>query len=193
MKRICVFCGSRDGAQKVYTSTAIAMGQELAERKITLVYGGGQAGLMGTVARTVLDAGGQVIGVIPHGLVKKEAADHRLTELHLVNSMHERKAMMADLSDGFVAMPGGYGTLEEICEIVTWAQLGIHFKPCGLLNVAGYYDHFLAFIDHMVSEKFVPPINRQLFLSADKPDALLAKFEAYESPVNVQWMDSSQT
>lgn len=193
MKRVCVFCGSRDGARDQYTEQAKAMGEALVARNLTLVYGGGQAGLMGTVANAVLAAGGDVIGVIPHALVKKENAGDHLTELHLVDSMHERKAMMADLSDGFIAMPGGYGTIEEICEIVTWAQLGIHFKPCGLLNIEGYYDHLLAFVDHMVDEQFVPKNNRRLFLSDDDPNRLLDQFEKYESPATMRWLDSSQT
>ena len=193
MKRICVFCGSRDGANPAYKTQAQAMGEALVDRDLILVYGGGQAGLMGTVANAVLAAGGEVIGVIPQALIKKENAGDHLTELHIVNSMHERKAMMAELSDGFIAMPGGYGTLEEICEIVTWAQLGIHTKPCGLLNIAGYYDHLLAFVDHMVGEHFVPVSNRTLFLSDADPDALLDQFENYTSPVGRRWMDSSQT
>lgn len=169
------------------------MGQTLAQRGLTLVYGGGQAGLMGELARATLAAGGAAIGVIPQALMKKEDAYTGLTELHVVTSMHERKAMMADLADGFVAMPGGYGTLEELCEVVTWAQLGIHHKPCGVLNTEGYFDHFLAFVDHMVNEQFVPPSNRQLFLSDTDPDALLDQFAAYESPVKARWMDASQT
>src|SRR3712207_3382260 len=154
MKRICVFCGSNPGANSVYLETAQKVGEFLAQNNIELVYGGGRVGLMGTVADAVLAEGGKVIGIIPDALATREVAHAGLTELHVVSSMHERKAMMADLAEGFIALPGGFGTFEEFCEIITWAQLGIHEKPCGLLNVAGYYNSLESLFDHATSEQF---------------------------------------
>src|SRR5499427_3746527 len=164
MKRICIFCGSRTGAQSEYAEAAKGMGHELLRRGIGLVYGGGCVGLMGTVADAVMGGGGEVIGVIPEALVTRELAHGDITQLIVVHSMHERKAKMAELSDAFIALPGGYGTFEEFCEIITWAQLGLHRKPCGILNVEGYYDPLLALFDRAVAEGFLRPANRHLVL-----------------------------
>ena len=158
------------------------------ERGIGLVYGGASIGVMGAVADAVLDGGGEAIGVIPRALAVKEVAHERLTEQHVVGSMHERKAMMAELSDGFVALPGGWGTMEEIFEILTWAQLGFHEKPCGLLNVAGYYDHLFSFLEHAIDEAFVKPDYRALLLLEDDAPRLLDRFEAYQAPKIHKWL-----
>ena len=173
MKRICVFCGSSTGARPSYARTAVKLGKILAKRQIGLVYGGGNVGLMGLIADSVLEHGGDVIGVIPRFLVHKEVAHQHLKDLRIVESMHERKALMADLSDGFIALPGGYGTLEEFCEIVTWAQLQLHPKPCGLLNVEGFYDKLLEFLDHAVAEQFLKASNRKLIRCSADPGELL--------------------
>jgi len=161
MKRICVFCGSSPGIRPAYAAVATQLAGSLAAHGLTIVYGGGNLGLMGILADAALQAGGQVIGVIPRALASKERAHHGLTELRVVGSMHERKALMAELSDGFIAMPGGYGTFEEFCEILTWTQLGLQQKPCGLLNVEGFYDHLLNLFDHAVAEQFVKPDHRR--------------------------------
>jgi uncharacterized protein (TIGR00730 family) len=152
MKRVCVFCGSSSGSRPEYRTAAEELGTEVVRRKIGLVYGGGNVGLMGVIADAVLKAGGEVMGVIPENLMAKEVGHNGLTKLHVVRSMHERKALMADLSDAFIALPGGFGTLEEFCEIVTWSQLGLHTKPCGILNVQGYYSPLLAMFDHAVKD-----------------------------------------
>lgn len=188
MKRICVFCGSSPGARPEYAAAARAMGLALAERGMGLVYGGGRVGLMGIVADTVLAAGGEVVGVIPEALVRREVGHHGLTELRVVGSMHERKALMADLADGFVALPGGFGTFEEFCEVVTWSQLGIHPKPCGLLNVAGYYAPFLAMFDHAVAEAFVRPQHRALVLEDTDPARLVERMRAFTPPDTEKWI-----
>ena len=177
MKRICVFCGSSVGRQSVFADVANILGKELIKRNIGLVYGAGNIGLMSLVAETVLAGKGEVIGVIPHFMVEKELARQDLTELHVVSSMHKRKALMADLSDAFVALPGGFGTLEEFCEMLTWSQLGIHEKPCGMLNVSGFYDGLLGFFDHQVQEGFVTPLNRALVIESEHPQVLLDKLE----------------
>src|SRR5512138_1376280 len=182
MKRICVFCGSSPGAYPEYIQAARQLGSVLASKKIGLVYGGAKVGMMGKIAEAVLEAGGEVIGVIPRGLVEKEVAFTGLADLRVVDSMHERKALMADLSDGFIALPGGLGTLEEFFEVVTWAQLGIHPKPCGLLNVGGYYNALMGFLDHMVAEKFVEAEHRSMILVDEDPGRLLRKFETYRPP-----------
>lgn len=169
------------------------MGTALAQRGIELVYGGGRVGLMGTVANAVLAAGGNVIGVIPESLVAKEVAHLGLKDLRIVQSMHERKAMMVDLSDAFIAMPGGFGTLEEFCEVLTWAQLGEHRKPHGLLNVAGFYDGFLTFIDHAVTEKFIRPVHRQLIITEKDPAHLLDLLENAELPNLDKWITPDET
>ena len=173
MKRICVFCGSTKGTNPTYEQATRELGKLLVQRGIGLVYGGGNIGLMGVIAETVLKEGGEVIGIIPEALAEKELAFTELADLRIVQTMHERKALMEQLSDGFIALPGGYGTLEEICEMVTWAQLGIHHKPCGLLNLEGFYDSLLAFMDHQVQQGFVTPTNRMLISEADNPKRLL--------------------
>lgn len=193
MKRICVFCGSSNGSQPVYAQSARALGTVLASNGIGLVYGGGNVGLMGVVADAAMESGGEVIGVIPEALVQRELAHRAVTELIVVRSMHERKAMMAELSDAFIAMPGGYGTFEEFCEIITWAQLGLHRKPCAILNVEGYYDPLLALFDRAVAEGFVHPSNRQLVLQGSEPNGLLKLFEAYKPPRTEKWIDRYDT
>ncbi len=179
LKNVCVYCGSSPGKSPVYALAARAMGYELATRQMTLVYGGGRAGLMGEVARATLEKGGRVIGVIPAALREQELAFHELAELHVVNSMHERKALMAELSDGFVAMPGGYGTLEEIFEMLTWLQLGLHCKPCGFVNTAGFFDRLFDFLDKTVELDFIAAPHRDLILKTDEPAAMLKALLAY--------------
>lgn len=188
MKNICVFCGSSMGVRPAYKLAAQAMGETLARRGLGLVYGGGNVGLMGTVADAALAAGGEVIGVIPDFMIAKEIAHAGLTELHVVSSMHERKALMAELSDGFVALPGGYGTLEEFCEILTWAQLGLHQKPQGLLNVEGYYDPLLRLFDQAVTEQFLKPELRSLVLEASDPEHLLDLMANYKPQTVDKWI-----
>jgi uncharacterized protein (TIGR00730 family) len=189
MKRICVFCGSSPGSRPEYRTAAEEMGAELARRGTGLVYGGGNVGLMGVLADAVLREGGEVIGVIPENLMAREVGHNGLTKLHVVRSMHERKALMADLSDAFIAMPGGYGTLEEFCEIVTWAQLGLHAKPCGVLNVLGYYSPLLAMFDHAVEERFLKPENRGLVLARDSVVGLLRALEEWRPARVEKWLD----
>lgn len=191
MKRICVFCGSNDGADSTYIDTAGAVGKFLSDNNIELVYGGGRVGLMGKIADSVLTAGGKVIGVIPQALAVKEVAHEGLTELFVVNSMHERKAMMADLADGFIALPGGFGTFEEFCEIVTWAQLGIHQKPCGLLNINGFYDHLIALFDHSTTQDFIRDEHRKLVLVESEIGRLFELMRNYHPPVIEKWIDKS--
>ena len=173
MKRICVFCGSSNGGQPAFANAASRLGVGLVQRGLGLIYGGGNIGLMGTIAETVLKTGGEVIGVIPEALLEKELALRELADLRVVSSMHERKALMASLSDGFIALPGGFGTLEEFCEMLTWSQLGIHQKPCGLLNVDGFYDALLKFFDSQVGQGFVTPSNRALVVESTEPEGLL--------------------
>jgi hypothetical protein len=176
-RNICVFTGSRHGSRPHYAEAAGALGRELVGRGYSLVYGGGNVGLMNVVANTVLELSGHVTGVIPSSLVSKEVAHRGLTELRVVGSMHERKAVMAELSDGFIAMPGGIGTMEEFFEVLSWAQLGLHEKPCGLLNVSGYYDPLIRFLDHAVSQDFIKPKHRALMLVQENPGKLLDCFE----------------
>jgi uncharacterized protein (TIGR00730 family) len=187
IKRLCVFCGSNSGASPAYEAAARAMGQALARRGITLVYGGGNIGLMGAIGDAVMAAGGEAIGIIPEALMRKEHGHRGITELRVVKSMHERKAMMADLVDGFIAMPGGYGTLEEYCEVLTWTQLGFHRKPCGLLNVAGFYDPLLAFFDRATEQQFVRMEHRPLVLAETDPDTLIERMSAWEPPPVQKW------
>jgi len=187
MKRVCVFCGSNVGLRPVYREAAQAIGAALAQRNLGLVYGGGKVGLMGAVADAALAAGGKVIGVIPDFLEAKEVGHRGLTELRVVNSMHERKAMMAELSDSFIALPGGYGTIEEFGEILTWAQLDLHHKPIGLLNVAGYYDALLRLFDHAVNEQFLSPSLRALVLEESDPVRLLDALTAHEPRAVDKW------
>jgi hypothetical protein len=177
-RKICVFTGSRRGTLIDYRDQAIEFGQSLVERGFGLVYGGGNVGLMAVIADTVLERGGHVTGVIPDALVSKEVAHRGLTDLRIVQSMHERKALMAELSDGFVALPGGIGTLEEFFEVLSWAQLGLHDKPCALLNVSSYYDGLIQFIDHAVAQDFLKPKHRALLIVEESPIKLLDHFEA---------------
>jgi hypothetical protein len=192
MKSICVFCGSSSGVRPEYADAARQLGALLAERGIGLVYGGGRVGLMGLIADAVLAHGGHVSGVIPEFLFKKEIEHKGASDLRIVGSMHERKALMADLADGFIALPGGWGTLDEFCEILTWAQLGLHTKPCGLLNVAAYYDSFLQFFDTATTEGFVQPQYRALVLADTDPARLLDRMAAYQPPPTVKWMKDEQ-
>ncbi len=193
MRSICVYCGSSPGIDPAYWSAAESFGSLLGRRGIRLIYGGGDVGLMGAIADAVLAADGEVVGVIPQGLVDREVAHLGVTELHITRSMHERKAMMAELADGFVAMPGGLGTLEELFEILTWAQLGLHHKPVGLLNVAGYYDALVEFVDHTVNAGFVRDEHRALFCSDTDGEALLGKFEAWAPPLIPKWLGMDET
>jgi hypothetical protein len=189
MRRVCVFCGSSPGRRGVYAEAARRLGRTLAGRGIGLVYGGASVGLMGAVADAVLDAGGaEVIGVIPEALVRKEVVHSGLPDLRVVGSMHERKALMAELSDGFVALPGGIGTLEELFEVWTWAQLGVHPKPCGLLDVAGFYAPLGAFMDQVVREGFLRPEHRDLLLIDTEPAPLLDRMAAYRPPPLRAWL-----
>jgi uncharacterized protein (TIGR00730 family) len=181
MKRIAVFCGSRTGAIPKYAEATDRLAHACVRRGLGLVYGGASVGLMRKLAEAVSNAGGEIIGVIPEFLIKMEGAQCGLADLRIVRSMHERKAMMADLSDGIVALPGGLGTLEEFFETLTWTQLGIHSKPCGLLNICGYYNHLLRFLDHAVSQHFVKPIDRNLVLAGEDPEEVLSKMESYGS------------
>jgi uncharacterized protein (TIGR00730 family) len=189
MKRICVFAGSSRGAREEYAQAAEQLARELVKRGYGVVYGGGNVGLMGALADATLAAGGEVIGVIPRALLEKEIAHGGLTELRVVASMHERKAMMAELSEGFIALPGGLGTLEEFFEVLTWAQLGLHTKPCGLLNVSGYYDRLFDFLDLTVEERFVKSQHRGLVITSNSPTDLLAQLVAYRPPQVEKWID----
>ncbi|MEA4910185.1 MAG: TIGR00730 family Rossman fold protein [Anaerolineaceae bacterium] len=182
IKRLCVFCGSSSGGRADYIQAARQLGHLLVENDITLVYGGGNVGLMGEIARTVLASGGEVIGVITRYLADKEVAFKEIQDLRLVDTMHERKALMADLSDGFIAMPGGLGTLEEFSEVLTWAQLGLHQKPCGLLNIDGYYNALCTFLDHMVSEQYLHSVHRSMVLCTSDASELLNLFQTYQAP-----------
>jgi uncharacterized protein (TIGR00730 family) len=179
-RRICVFCGSSLGRRPEYAQAAAALGALLAERGLALVYGGAKVGLMGIVADACLAAGGEVIGVMPRLLVEKEVAHTGLSKLHVVESMHDRKALMAELSDAFIALPGGFGTLDELCEILTWAQLGLHAKPIGLLNVAGYFAGFVALLEHAVAEQLLKPVHHNLLLV--DPDAGQLLTRCLEAP-----------
>ncbi len=192
MQRIAVFCGASAGGDPAFAEAARHTGQLLARRGLGLVYGGGRVGLMGVIADAVLAAGGQAIGVMPRNLFPKEVGHPGLTEMRAVGSMHERKALMADLADGFIALPGGYGTLDEFCEILTWAQLGLHRKPCGLLNVAGYYTAFLAFLDHACGQGFIQPQFRDLVLADDEAGRLLDRLAAYQPPAVRRWLEQDQ-
>ncbi len=193
IKRVCVFCGSSPGARPAYAEAAAALAQSLVARGITIVYGGGNVGLMGVLADTARAAGGEVIGIIPKGLVAKEVAHLELPDLRVVESMHERKALMADLADAFIAMPGGYGTFEEFCEILTWTQLGLQRKPCGILNIARYYDDLLKMFDHAVAEEFVKPAHRELFIADTAPETLLDRLLSYRLPVVDKWLGREQS
>ncbi len=189
--RICVFLGASPGRLPLYAQAAAGFGRLLAERGHGLVYGGGNVGLMGVIADAALAAGGEVIGVIPEALRDREL-DHRgLSDLRIVDTMHARKAMMADLSDAFVALPGGIGTLEELFEVWTWAQLGYHAKPCGLLNVGGFFDAMAGFLDHIVAEGFLSAAHRSRLIVGDEPEALLDRIVRYDGPPALRWIDRS--
>ena len=193
MQRLCVFCGSSNGRGQEYLTAANDLGKALASLHIGVVYGGARIGLMGAVANAALAAGGEVLGVIPKDLTDKEIAHQSLTKLHVVNSMHERKAMMAELADGFIALPGGFGTCEEVVEVLTWAQLGLHGKPVGLLNVKGYYDPLLSYFTHGEQEGFIAPVHRKLLLTDRNVDGLIAQMREYRRPSSLQlfehWQD----
>lgn len=192
--RICVFCGSRPGGRSEYVAAARELGCLLAERGIGLVYGGASVGMMGAVADAVLNGGGEVIGVIPEALVRRELAHNHLTDLRIVSSMHERKAVMAELSQAFIALPGGFGTFEELFETITWSQLGIHRKAIGVLNVGGFYDGLLALVDHAIAEGFIPAQHRELLLEAPDPLALLDLIVSTEPPPPAgKWLDKDET
>lgn len=190
MRRICVFCGSNAGARSEYAEAARALAAVLVERKLGIVYGGGNVGLMGVLADAALGCGGEVIGVIPRKLVDKEVAHRGVTELRIVETMHERKALMNDLSDAFIALPGGFGTLDEFFEVLTWSQLGFHGKPCALLNVAGYYDRMLAMLDHAVAERFLRPAHRELVIADTDPSRLLQRLSAFSPAPKGKWDDA---
>jgi len=192
-KRICVFCGSSPGSNPCYVAAATALARHLGAHDIGIVYGGGNVGLMGALADAALEAGADIIGVIPQSLVEKELAHRGLSDLRVVGSMHQRKALMADLADAFIALPGGYGTFEEFCEVLTWTQLGLHQKPCGILNVAGYYDHLLALFDHAVQEGFVRPVHRRMVVSGADPAALVEDLLQFNLPLVDKWIARSET
>ena len=192
MKTICVYCGSSVGSREEYADAAGTIGRLLAERGLRTVYGAGNIGLMGVLADAALEAGGEVVGVIPEALVDRELAHHGVTELRIVKSMHERKALMADLSDAFIALPGGFGTFEELCEMLTWLQLGIHQKPCGLLNVCGYYDPLIAMFDRAVEERFLRPQHRKLLQIDADPERLLDHLQRAPLPDVHKWLDRDE-
>lgn len=189
-KNLCVFCGSSVGSDPVFIDATRQLATTLVENKIGLVYGGAKVGLMGILADTALEKGGEVIGVMPKLLIEKEIAHDGLTKLHVVKSMHERKALMAELADGFIMLPGGTGSLDEFFEILTWSQLGFHGKPCGILNVANYYDHILKFLDEAVAKHFLKEIYRKIVIAEDSPEKLLAAFATYQAPSEPKWIRS---
>jgi uncharacterized protein (TIGR00730 family) len=189
---ICVYCGSNSGVRPAYAGAARAVGEHLACAGIRIVYGGGSVGLMGIVASAAMAAGGEVIGVIPRSLDRREIAHRAITELHVVESMHERKAMMNELADGFIALPGGFGTFEELCEILTWAQLGIHVKPVALLDVEAFYQPLLALLDHAVTEGFLRPAHRAMLLHGTEIDGLVDAMRRYVAPDLPKWLKPGQ-
>lgn len=193
MKRICVFAGSNFGYQPIYRTIAEELGHSLAERHLGLVYGGARVGLMGILANAVLGSQGHVTGVIPAALVEKEVAHNGLTDLRIVGSMHERKALMAELADGFIALPGGWGTLEELFEVLTWGQLGLHQKPCGLLNAGGYFDALLSFTEHSVEQGFLRREHASMISVSTSPGILLDMLGSYQPPVVEKWIDKGST
>lgn len=186
--RLCVFCGSNAGHDPIYMAAARLLGESLARNGIDLVYGGASVGLMGAVADSALAHGGRVIGVMPQALVDKEIAHNGLSDLRVVGSMHERKALMAELADGFIALPGGLGTFEELFEVWTWAQLGYHEKPCALLNAGGFYDKLTSFLDDVVERGFVKPVHRAMLIVESDPPALIEAIRAYEPPKVIKWI-----
>ena len=189
MKRLCVYCGSRSGSQPAYTEAAENLARALVRRKIELVYGGASVGTMGVLANAVLAEGGRVVGIIPQSIVDREVVHRGLSDLRVVTSMHERKALMAELSDGFIALPGGLGTLDEVFEILTWGQLGLHQKPCGLLNIRNYYQGLIEFLDHAVVERFITDVHRAMLLVEEEPERLLEHFERYQATAVAKWAD----
>jgi uncharacterized protein (TIGR00730 family) len=191
LRRVCVFCGSSRGADPAYAAAAEQTGRELASRRIELVYGGGNVGLMGILADSMLRAGGQVIGVIPKALVAKEVAHRGLPDLRVVKTMHERKALMAELADGFIALPGGMGTFEEVFEVLTWAQLGLHSKPCALLDASGFFKPLLQLLDHAVAEHFIRPAHRSMILVGAETGSLLERMARHQVPREHKWMDKA--
>src|SRR6476661_8968545 len=192
MERLCVFCGSSPGHDPAYAAAAAQLGRVLAQRGIGLVYGGGRVGLMGVLADAALAAGGEVIGVIPQALLERELGHRGLTDLRVVDSMHARKALMGELAGGFIALPGGIGTLEELFEVWSWAQLGLHRKPCGLLDVDGFFRPLVGFLDHLVLSGFVQSSHRGMLHTAESPEALLAAFAAYQAPLVAKWVNPTQ-
>jgi len=192
MKSIAVFCASSPGFDDIYMQSAYVAGQVIAGKRIRLVYGGGQVGLMGAVANGALAEGGEVIGVIPHFLNRKEIGHKGVTELHVVDSMHERKQMMNDLCEGVITLPGGFGTMEELFEMITWGQLGLHRKPIGLLNIKGFYDHMISFVNHMVEVGLLTVENRNMLLVSDDIEHLLALMADYEAPRQSKWLTKEQ-
>jgi uncharacterized protein (TIGR00730 family) len=192
LRGICVYCGSNPGIRPEYAAAAQELGRLLVDEGIRLVYGGGRVGLMGVIADAVMAAGGEAVGIIPAALDRREVAHRNVTELRIVSSMHERKALMNELSDGFIALPGGYGTFEELCEMLTWSQLGIHAKPIGLLNVAGFYDPLLSLLDHAVAEHFLHPDHRALLMSDVDARTLLDRMRAFVPPATPKWLDPGE-
>ncbi len=192
LKSICVFCGSNPGANGAYLHAATSLGRTLGEKNIKLIFGGGKIGMMGAVADAVLESGGEVTGVIPDFLADRELAHPGVKEMLIVETMHARKRSMADLADGFIALPGGYGTMDELFEIITWSQLGLHSKPVGLLNVGGYYDELILFFDKMVKGGFVSVANRELLIADGEIGSLLTKMESYEAPDRRSWLDRTK-
>jgi uncharacterized protein (TIGR00730 family) len=188
MKRIAVFCGSNKGARPAYAEAAERLGELLARKKIELVYGGGRVGLMGVVADAALRRGGHVIGVIPRAMVIKEVVHEKLPDLRVVKNMHERKALIGELADGFIALPGGFGTFEEFCEVLAWSQLGYHKKPFGLLDAAGFYRGLLEFFDHATREGFIRPKHRELVMVEDNAEQLLERLKKFQPPAEVKWV-----
>ena len=188
IQRVCVFCGSKCGISSIYSEAAAALGAELVQRRIGLVFGGGSVGLMGVLADTVLAGGGEVIGVIPQALATKELLHPRVPDMRRVRDMHERKSLMAQLAEAFIALPGGYGTFEEWFEVVTWAQLGFHRKNIGLLNIGGYFDPLIELIDHAISEEFIDPSHRDLIVIEASPASLLDRLAAHEMPAVRRWL-----
>jgi hypothetical protein len=193
MQAICVFCGSNAGDRPAYAAAARALAELLVRRGMTVIYGGGSIGLMGVLADAALAAGGRVIGVLPGHLSRREVAHAGLTEMHIVASMHERKALMAQRADAFIALPGGLGTLEELFEVLTWSQLGLHAKPCALLNADGYYDRIIDFLDQSVARGFVQPRHRDMLLVDTDPARLLDRFARYSAPPVERWLDASRS
>lgn len=193
MRRVCVFCGSKVGNESQYRNAAESLGRLFVERGLSLVYGGGSVGLMGVIADAVLAGGGEVIGVIPEMLATKELLHTGVPEMHRMQSMHARKAKMAELADAFIALPGGYGTFEELLEMITWVQLGIHRKPVGLLNVCGYFNYLIQFVDHAIDEGFIKPRHRQIIVVSDEPSALLDLVERHKPPAETKFMGIGQT